>query len=129
MNRLTIVLIPLLILSSCKYFRGDNCNNTLPIAGTYYNDYDKNAKNLLIIKTDGTFEQIFSKEGYAKKNNGKWSFFEESCKIHFENLKFLQKIPEKYLDDNLYEYPAIHKANNIYFIDHYDISYYRVNNE
>ncbi len=57
-----ILLLTILILVSCKYLRGDECNNTKPLVGTYENIYDKEAKNLLVIKDDGTFEQIFTKE-------------------------------------------------------------------
>ena len=114
------------LLTSCKYFIGDNCNNTLPITGKYYNDYDKKAKHLLILKEDGTFEQLFEKDTILKRNSGTWKFFDESCSLYFEELKFLQNVPKGYIDDKLYERPAIHRTNNIYFIDHYDVSFYRL---
>lgn len=55
-----IILTLLLALTSCKYFKGDHCNNTLPVTGVYYNDYDKDAEHFLIIKEDGTFEQLYT---------------------------------------------------------------------
>lgn len=63
-----VCILLLIFITSCKYFQGDECNNTLPIVGTYQNTYDIKAKNLLIIRKDGTFEQIFVKNDIIKKN-------------------------------------------------------------
>lgn len=49
MKKAITILLCILSFVSCKYFQGDNCNNTLPIVGVYENIYDKEAKNILII--------------------------------------------------------------------------------
>jgi len=125
-NKITI-LFCLISIVSCKYFRGDNCNNTLPIVGKYENIYDKEAKNILIIKKDGTFEQFFTKGDLVKTNKGTWKFFQESCKVYLINLKVLHKLPQK-LEDDFFRERGIHRLNNIVFVEglSFEFNYYRI---
>lgn len=90
-----VYLVFLLGLSSCKYFKGNECNNTLPIIGVYYNDYDKQAEHLLIIKEDGTFEQVFTKGDVVKRNIGTWKRSKETCYMYFEKLVFFTRCTKK----------------------------------
>lgn len=114
MKYLTMILaLPLLVY--CKYFKGDNCNNTLPIVGTYENIYDKQAKNLLIIKEDGTFEQVFTKNGETRKNSGTWKFFNESCNLKLQKLKLMHEIPNQYKD--YFREKGKYRLNKIVFIE------------
>ena len=127
MWRLSIILITIL-LTGCNFFdpknfKGDECNNTMPIEGVYENFYDKKAENLLVIKSDGTFEQIFTKDSITKRNNGTWKFFKEDCSIYFKELAYLHYISKQ--EEEVYFFPAIHRKDNIYFIDHYNLSFYR----
>ncbi|RNL83707.1 hypothetical protein ED312_14580 [Sinomicrobium pectinilyticum] len=103
----------------------DQCNNKKPIEGIYKNTFVKQAENILIIKPDGTFEQVFTKDSLTKKNHGTWEFFKESCDVRFKNLIFLHDVPSEYIRDEIYKYPAIHRNDDILFIDHYDVSFYR----
>ena len=103
MRKIIIVLFCVLSFTNCKYFRGDQCNNTLSVEGVYENLYDNEAKNILIIKKDGTFEQIFTKGNIIKKNKGTWKFFKKYCEIDFKNLKLLHSVTptlEKYFTQN-----------------------------
>lgn len=113
MKKRILILICILMLNGCKYFRGDNCNNTKSIIGTYSNVYDKEAKNILIINKNGTFEQIFTKEGIVKKNNGTWKFFEKSCDIYLNNLKLLHKVPKQY--EKYFLNKGVFRINKIMF--------------
>lgn len=125
MKKIILILTFLPLFINCKYIKGNSCNNTYTVEGTYYSDYDKEAKNILIIKADGSFEQVLAKDNKIKKNNGTWIFYKEDCEIKFTNLKFLHNSPKSYTNDNPYEYPAVFRTNNIYFIDHDDISFFR----
>jgi len=122
------ILFFLIFISSCKYIRGDNCNNTLTIVGKYENVYDKEAKNILIIKKNGTFEQVFTKGDLIKTNNGTWKFFQESCNVYLTNLKLLHKLPQK-LEDDFFRESGIHRLNNIVFVEGLssEFNYYRIN--
>lgn len=103
------------LLISCKYFRGDNCNNTLPIVGTYKNIYDKDAKNILIIKEDGTFEQVFSKENIIKKNKGTWKFSKESCYVELNNLELMHQLGN--MNKKMFSETGKYRLNKIVFIE------------
>ena len=121
-----LVLISLFLLIGCKYFKGDHCNNTLSIVGTYENTYDKNAKNLLIIKENGTFEQIFTKGTITKKNTGEWELFNESCSIHLKNLKLMHELG-KY-EKKAFVENGLYRLNKIMFVEDlpYEFDFYRV---
>ncbi|WP_298779570.1 hypothetical protein [uncultured Polaribacter sp.] len=125
MKKLLVLIIIILVLSTCKYFRGDNCNNTMPIVGTYENIYDKKAENILIIKNDGTFEQFFKKEDVLKKNSGTWKFFKESCNIRFKNLKLLHDLSTS--NSKFFKKSGTYRLNNIVFVEglSYEFNYYR----
>lgn len=117
-NKIIFSLL-ILIMTGCKYFRGDNCNNTLSIVGKYENTFDKKATNYLIINEDGTFKQIFTKGEVVKKNSGTWEFFQKSCNIRFKNLKLLHKLPkstEEFFTEN-----GKFRLNNIVFFE--DVGY------
>lgn len=125
MRKITIFL-SFLVLLGCKYLRGDECNNILPIEGTYKNIYDKDAKNILIIRKDGTFEQVFTKEGIVKKNNGKWKIFKNDCTIFLFNLKLLHDLPE--WEKSIFSDNGTYRFNNIMFSEDLrkEFDYYRV---
>ena len=91
MKRLFLFFCVSLLLNSC-FWDKDHCNNTLQIVGTYENNYDKEAKNLLVIKEKGTFEQIFIKNGVTKKNTGTWKLSKESCYVKLNNLKLMHEL-------------------------------------
>tara|TARA_R110000787_G_scaffold11253_1_gene37567 strand:- start:248 stop:634 length:387 start_codon:yes stop_codon:yes gene_type:complete len=122
-----ILYLIFLFFTSCKYFKGDKCNNTLPIIGTYQNTYDKKAENLLIIKEDGTFEQIFKKGEIVRENNGTWKLSTtRECYVILKGLKVLHEIPlslKKYFDHS-----GVHRFNNILFFEDtgYAFDFYRV---
>ena len=121
-----IIVLFFVFLTSCKYFQGDNCNNTKPIYGKYENIYDKEAKNILIIYKDGTFEQIFTKGKISKKNKGTWKFFKESCDVYLNNLKLLHKLSES--NEKYFLEKGIHRLNNIVFVEglSYELNFYRI---
>ncbi|KAB1154247.1 hypothetical protein F7018_14855 [Tenacibaculum aiptasiae] len=125
MKYITIFFCLFLFLG-CKYFKGDNCNNTLPIVGVYKNIYDKEASNLLIIKEGGVFEQIYTKENLIKKNKGKWKFSKESCDIYFKNLKLMHKVSPTYL--KYFTENGIYRLNTIRFNEDLrdEFDFYRV---
>lgn len=127
MSKHSIFLI-FIFLTSCNFFDsknfvGDECNNTKPVTGVYENFYVKKAENLLIIKSDGTFEQIFRKDTLTKSNRGTWKFFQEGCSLYFKNLEYLHEVSKQ--EEEVYFFPAIHRKDNIMFIDHYNLSFYR----
>ena len=126
MKKIIILFCALLSFSSCKYFRGDNCNNTLPVEGIYENIYDKDAKNILVIKEDGTFEQIFTKGSIVKTNKGTWKFFKEYCEIDFKGLKVLHRLGQS--EVKFFKQDGVHRLNNIVFVEgmSYEFNYYRV---
>ena len=113
MKKIFIIVFCLSLFNSCKYFRGDNCNNTLPIVGVYKNIYDKEAENILIIKKDGTFEQKFTKKGEIKTSKGTWSFFEESCNVYFNGLKLFHKV--KPMQKRFFSESGVFRLNKIMF--------------
>ncbi|SNR60716.1 hypothetical protein SAMN06265371_106213 [Lutibacter agarilyticus] len=127
MRKKITILFCFIFITSCKYFRGDNCNNTLPIVGKYENIYDKEAENILIIKKDGTFEQVFTKGDLVKTNKGTWKFFKESCYVKLTNLKLLHKLPQR-MEDNFFRENGIHRLNNIVFVEglSFEFNYYRI---
>jgi hypothetical protein len=93
MKRLNLLTIFICItIASCT--NKDNCNNSLTIIGKYQNIYDKKAENILIIKSDGTFEQFFKKGTIIKRNNGTWKFSQKSCYVNFDTLKVLHSLPK-----------------------------------
>ena len=112
----TIILSSIIfLLFSCKYFRGDSCNNTIPIIGTYKNIYDKNAENLLIIIEDGTFYQKFTKDDIVTENTGTWKIFKESCNVIFVNLKLLHNLPLN--EKKLFRDTGLYRLNKIMFVE------------
>lgn len=113
MKKILIIAFFLFFSSSCRYFKGDECNNTLPLAGVYENTYDENAKNILIIKKDGTFEQVFTKNGISKKNLGSWKKSIKPCNIYLKGLKLLHEIPENY--KIFFKEKGVHRLNKIMF--------------
>lgn len=128
MKRSFIIWFCIIFLTSCKYFQGDNCNNTKPITGKYENIYDKKAKNILIINKDGTFEQIFTKGNITKKNKGTWQFFEENCNIYLNNLKSFNSLSD--WKTNLFSENGIYRLNNIMFLEDLrkEFDFYRIDN-
>jgi len=126
MKKVIIVFLSIISFTSCKYFRGDHCNNTLPVVGVYENMYDKSAKNILILKENGTFEQIFTKGKNVKKNSGTWKFFKEFCDIDFKGLELMHELSES--NKQLFKQGGIHRLNNIVFIEGlgYEFDFYRV---
>lgn len=116
------------LLLNCKYFQGDHCNNTKPIVGTYENSYDKNAKNILIIKENKTFEQIFIKGKNIKKNKGTWKFVNERCVVYLNNLKLLHKVPKQY--EEFFSDRGIFRLNKIMFNEDLrkQFDFYRIKN-
>lgn len=124
--RKVIIFISFLVLFGCKYFRGDECNNTSSVEGVYENIYDKGAKNILIIKKDGTYEQVFTKEDIIKKNNGKWKFSLTDCKIFLFNLKLLHDLPE--WQESIFSDNGVYRFNNIMFSEDLrkEFDYYRI---
>ena len=118
-----IILISISLLSCIGR---DNCNNSLSIVGKYQNIYDKKAKNILIIKSDGTFEQVFKKDEIIKRNSGTWKFFDKSCKVYFDTLRIFHSLPKsvrKY-ERNL----GIFRNNNILFVQglSYEFDFFRI---
>ena len=118
-----IILISISLLSCIGR---DNCNNSLSIVGKYQNIYDKKAKNILIIKSDGTFEQVFKKDEIIKRNSGTWKFFDKSCKVYFDTLRIFHSLPKsvrKY-ERNL----GIFRNNNILFVEglSYEFDFFRI---
>lgn len=127
MKKYLLILIICLLTYSCA--KRDNCNNSVPLVGSYKNIYDKEAQNILIIKADGTFEQIFTKGKIVKKNNGVYKFFKDGCGLYFKNLKVLHKIPKQYSEFKVEDkFPAKFRNNNILFIEDlpYEFDYYRI---
>lgn len=127
MNKIYAFTFLLFFLNSCKYFRGDNCNNTKSIIGTYENIFDKKAKNILIIKEDGTFEQKFLKGGDLKKNIGRWIFFNETCAVHFKNLKLMHELGQ--YEKNEFKEEGLYRLDKIVFNEDlpYEFDFYRIN--
>lgn len=113
MKKNLVFFIVIFTIYNCKYFKGDHCNNTMAITGTYENIYDKSAKNILIIKQDGTFEQIYTKKEIKKKNTGTWKFFKEDCAIDFKGLKLMHEFEEIIKD--LFVSDGIYRVNTIMF--------------
>lgn len=127
MKNYFLILIISLFTYSCA--KRDNCNNNLPIVGSYENIYDKQAKNVLILRKDSTFEQIFTKGRTIKRNKGSYKFFRNSCSIYFKNLKVFQnlsKLKEEYHTEE--EYPAKFRNNNVIFLEDFpdEFDYYRI---
>ncbi|QZK91530.1 hypothetical protein K5V07_13890 [Flavobacterium sp. CHNK8] len=106
----------------------DKCNNTVSFIGSYKNIYDKEAKNILIINANGTFEQIFTKDNIEKKHRGTYKYFKDDCTVIFEKLKILHSLPKRLLEHHMEEYPATFRNNNIVFGGESDddINYYRI---
>jgi predicted AAA+ superfamily ATPase len=125
-NYLMIFIFSLFCFSCTKK---DNCNNSVSLTGKYENIYDKEAKNILIINKNGTYKQVFTKNGIRKINKGRYKFFPKFCSIVFLNLKVLQDLPklkdEYHIEDN---YPAKFRNNNIVFIEDlpFEFDYYRI---
>lgn len=113
MKQLYIIIIISTCLLSC--IGRDNCNNSLSIVGKYQNIYDKEAKNTLIIKSDGTFEQFFEKDTILKRNSGSWKFSQKSCYVNFDTLKVLHSLPNsvKEFEMSLGKF----RNNNIIFVE------------
>ena len=128
MKKILIAFICLLSFSGCKYFRGDHCNNTLPVPGTYENVYDKEATNYLIINENGTFEQVFTKGVFVKKNKGTWMKGKGNCNIYLDSLKLLHDVSDS--NKSFFKQSGIHRLNNIVFIEGlgYEFDFYRVKN-
>ena len=126
MKKIIIIFLFIISFSCCKYFRGDECNNTLPVVGVYENIFNKAAKNILIINEDGTFEQIFTKGKIVKKNKGTWEFFKEHCKINLKGLKLLHKLPESV--HKYYTEVGTTRLNNIVFVEDLgsEFNFYRI---
>jgi hypothetical protein len=127
MKNYFLILIICLFTYSCA--KRDNCNNNLPVVGSYENIYDKEAKNVLILREDSTFEQIFTKGRTVKRNKGSYRFFRNSCSIYFKNLKVFQNLPklkEEYHIEE--EYPAKFRNNNVIFLEDFpdEFDYYRI---
>lgn len=113
MKNTVYFLLVFIFLTSCKCFQGDHCNNTKPIAGVYKNIFDKEAKNILNIKNNGTFEQVFTKNGQVIKNLGEWSFYEENCNVDLKGLKLMHELG-KYEKEEFKE-EGLYRLNNIIF--------------
>jgi len=118
----------LLSFTNCKYFRGDHCNNTLLVSGTYENVYDKEATNYLIINENGTFEQIFTKGVFVKKNKGTWMKGKGNCNIYFKELKLFHELSDS--DKHFFTQSGIHRLNKIMFNEDLrkPFDFYRVKN-
>lgn len=122
-----LVLSLLLFAFGCKYFRGDQCNSTKPLVGVYKNIYDKEAKNVLQIFEDGSFEQTFTKGNIVKKNYGSWKRSNpKKCYVILDSLKLLHELPnstKEYFRQN-----GTFRLNNIVFVEDfgYEFNYYRV---
>ena len=121
-----IYLLLFLMFISCKYFRGDHCNNTKPIIGVYKNVYDKEAKNILIIKEDGTFEQKFIKGRITQKNFGTWKFFNESCYVELNNLELMHSLG--IYERKLFSEEGKYRLNKIIFVEDLpkEFDFYRI---
>ena len=127
MKKYFLILIICLCTYSCA--KRDNCNNSVSLAGKYENIYDKEAKNILIIKKDGTFEQVFTKGKIVKKNRGTYRFFNYDCTLYLDGLKILHNIPSQYLEFKVEDkFPAKFRNNNIVFVEDlpYEFDYYRI---
>ncbi len=125
MKKSIIFVFLVVFISSCQYFRGDQCNNTLSIVGTYENIHDKGAKNILVIHANGTFEQEFVKDKLILKNSGKWRFYKERCVVVLDSLKVLHNLPNSTM--GYFTNVGKFRLNNIVFVEdfgkHFD--YYR----
>lgn len=117
---ISALLITFLILTSCNK---DKCNNSSEIFGKYENTYEKGAKDLLIIKSDGTFEQIYIKGKVRKSNNGTWKFFKDDCGIYFKTLKLLHNLPAQYTEESIEGQPAKYRNNKIKFYEDIPFEY------
>lgn len=117
----SLFIMTLLILTSC--FNKDNCNNSSEIYGKYENTYEKGAKDLLIIKNDGTFEQIYIKGKVKKSNKGTWKFFKDDCSIFFKTLKLLHNLPAQYTEESVEGQPAKYRNNKIMFYEDIPFEY------
>ena len=115
MYKKTIFLLSLCLFIKCQYFRGDNCNNTRSIIGTYENLYDKKAKNVLIINADGTFNQKFIKDGITKESTGSWKFYNESCKLKLANHKLMHELG--IYERELFTQKGKYRLNKIIFVE------------
>lgn len=123
------LLILIISLSTYSCAKRDNCNNNLPIVGSYENIYDKQAKNVLILRKDSTFEQIFTKGRTIKRNKGSYKFFRNSCSIYFKNLKVFQNLSKLKVEYHIEEeYPAKFRNNNIIFLEDFpdEFDFYRI---
>jgi hypothetical protein len=127
MRNYFIILIICLFTFSCA--KRDNCNNLVPLVGKYENIYDKDATNILIIKADGTFEQIFTKGKIVQKNKGTYRFFTDDCTLYLDGLKILHNLPRQYSEYKVEDkFPAKFRNNNVIFIEGlaYEFDYYRI---
>ena len=126
MKNKIIIFLAFLTLTNCKYFRGDHCNNTMPIVGVYENVYDKEATNYLIINKNGTFEQVFTKDQIIQKNKGTWKYFKKHCDIDFENFKLMHEIG--IYEKKLFRQNGRYRLNKIMFIEDLgkEFDFYRV---
>lgn len=115
MKKVLIILMCSALFTTCKYFSGDKCNNTLPIVGKYENVYDKGSKNILTLHSDGTFTQVYTKDNNTKKNTGTWKFFQESCNIRFKSLKLFHQLPNH--EKSLFRQKGVRRMNAIMFIE------------
>ena len=124
--RYIILILCFSLFTGCRYFRGDDCNNTKPVIGVYKNVHDKQATNLLFIKEDGTYIQKFTKNGITKENTGTWEFFKESCNLKLNNLKLMQKVSPTY--SKYFTQTGIYRINTIRFNEDLrkEFDFYRV---
>lgn len=130
MKRISVLVLIVQCFFGCKYFQGDECNNTKPIVGTYQNLYDDQAKNILIINEDGSFDQVFEKGSTVKKNRGFWKKSEGGeCRILLSGLKVLQDLPST--AKNYFTNKGVHRFNNILFFEDYpkEFNFYRTNED
>lgn len=113
MKHLYISIIICSFIFSCV--GRDHCNNSLSIVGKYQNIYDKEASNILIIKSDGTFEQVYKKDTILKQNSGTWKYFNKSCKVYFDKLSILHPLPKSVKEFE--RSSGKFRNNNIIFIE------------
>lgn len=120
-KKLSLLIILSLGLLSCD--KKDNCKNSVEIYGKYINNYEKGAKDCLIIKKDGTFEQVYTKGIIKKTNKGNWKFFEDDCGVYFNTLKLLHNLPAQYREESIEGQPAIFRNNKIMFYEDMPFEY------
>lgn len=118
---ITIFLIFFAVLGfssfMCSCMNRDHCNNSLDIVGVYENRYESGVKNYLTINSDGTFEQIYTKNKTTKKNKGKWVFFEKSCSVRFDTLRLLHELPTQEIESSFEGMIGLFRNNNILFYE------------